>query len=188
MKTENTNQKEVKPIIIGFDTEGNSKYHLAGKKKLATLTEAIYLTETYCKIDDQDQFVKVGFSNYLFQQIILSEPQEKREMINKSSYFQMYNLTLAGERLDELNSVYNSIATPMLSDYSNYDLNKDFNIYLKDARQIENYKKLEWLVEFANCPTNQRLVHKNLFSQAFNGFIVHRNGKFEISIYNTKNL
>lgn len=181
-----TKTQEQKVLMIGFDSVANGKYHIQGKSKLAKLVEAVYLAETYVKDIDKVEFVNVGFSNYVFNRMIESEPQDKRSLISKSNYFGMYNVS--GERLDALNAEYNAINVPMLADYSNYDLNKDFNIYLTHPKAIENYKRLKKVIDWFNDKDNSHLFNANLMQDSLRKWCDKRNGKLEFKVSNAKNL
>jgi hypothetical protein len=116
--------------------------------------------------------------------MVKDEPN--KAIISKSNYFLMYSVPEDG-----LNSLTDRLKgfrdIEMNASYNNYDVKKDFGIYVTGEDKIAKYRMLIEVIESVEkLPRN--MCNRMLLANAFWGFITYSNDSLGINSYNLKNL
>jgi hypothetical protein len=174
----------MKRLLVGNDATASSIYHQRGKRKLTLINEAVDLASKFITIDSVQEFIESNLTDYLFNRMIANEPN--KAIISRSNWFLMYSVPES--RFNALNEELRGFKDiEMNAAFSNYDLKKDFGIYLKGDESIRKYRLLIELIELVEkLPRNT--CNRMLLANAFWGFVTYSNDSLCINSYNIKNL
>jgi hypothetical protein len=174
----------MKRLIVGTDDNAARIYHQRGKRKLTLINEVIELASKFIEIDSVKEFIESNLTDYLFNRMIANEPN--KAIISRSNYFLMYSVPEA--RFNALNEELRGFKDiEMNANFSNYDLKKDFGIYIQGDESIRKYRLLIELIELVEkLPRNT--CNRMLLANAFWGFVTYSNDSLCINSYNLRNL
>ena len=174
----------MKRLIVGTDDNSARVYHQRGKRKLTLINEAVELASKFIKIDSVQEFIESNLSDYLFNEMVKDEPN--KAIISRSNWFLMYSVPES--RLNALNEELRGFKDiEMNAAFTNYDLKKDFGIYIQGDESIRKYRLLIELIELVE-KTPRSICNRLLLSNAFGGFLTYSNDSLSINSYNLRNL